>query len=98
MNMRNPPDSFEQGDSSYHFKTECLVFLMLRSRQEMLFTRQQRIQQHGHNERHSDAVGCEDGLEQWREVDENVTDLRETDADGETQRCNGDVALRVAGL
>ena len=64
----------------------------------MLFTRQQRIQQHGHNERHSDAVGCEDGLEQRREVDENVTDLRETDADGEAQRCNGDVALRVAGL
>ena len=40
MNMRNPPDSFEQGDSSYHFKTEQVsVFLMLRSRQEMLFTR-----------------------------------------------------------
>lgn len=52
----------------------------------MLFTRQQSIQQHGHNERHGDAIGCEDGLEQRREVDENVADLRETDTDGETQR------------
>ena len=64
----------------------------------MLFTRQQSIQQHGHNERHGDAIGCEDGLEQRREVDENVADLRETDTDGETQRRNGDVALRIAGL
>ena len=64
----------------------------------MLFTRQQSIQQHGHNERHGDAIGCEDGLEQRREVGENVADLGETDANGQAQRGDGDVALRVTGL
>ena len=49
-----------------------ISLLMLRSGQEVLLARQNGVENHSHHERHRDAVGSENGLEQRREVGENV--------------------------
>ena len=98
----NDPHSVEIGMGIIHMRTMPILgksgLLMLRSGQEVLLARQNGVENHSHHERHRDAVGSEDGLEQRREVGENVADLGETDANGQAQRGDGDVALRVTGL
>lgn len=82
----NDPHSVEIGMGIIHMRTMPILgksgLLMLRSGQKVLLARQNGVENHSHHERHRDAVGSEDGLEQRREVGENVADLGETDANG----------------
>ena len=64
----------------------------------MLLAGQHGVQDHGHHERHGDAVRGKDLAEQGRELREDVAHLREADADGQAQRGDGDVALGEAGF
>ena len=64
----------------------------------MFLTGEHRIENHGHHKRYRDAVGSENGLEQRREIGEDVTDLSEADANGQAQRRDGDIALGIAGF
>ena len=74
----NDPHSVEIGMGIIHMRTMPILgksgLLMLRSGQEVLLARQNGVENHSHHERHRDAVGSEDGLEQRREVGENVAD------------------------
>ena len=97
----NDPHSVEIGMGIIHMRTMPILgksgLLMLRSGQEVLLARQNGVENHSHHERHRDAVGSEDGLEQRREVGENVADLGETDA-GRAMRGNMErAALASAG-
>ena len=66
----NDPHSVEIGMGIIHMRTMPILgksgLLMLRSGQEVLLARQNGVENHSHHERHRDAVGSEDGLEQRR--------------------------------